>query len=91
MEEVIAAATVPAAYATLMDLGVNFVRKGLQVVNGLNAAIQLRFASGDAGDNVVTIQAGATREFQGLRCFGILEYQYAAGAPTTGLLTVSVW
>lgn len=91
MEEVVLPVAVPAAYATLMDLGTVFMRKGVRIVNGLNASISLRFASGDLGDNVVTIQAGATQEFQQLRCYGIVEFQYESGIPTTGVLTVSIW
>lgn len=90
-ESVVAANVVPATYATLMDSGTVFMRNNMQVVNGLNASISIRFKSGDSGDNAVTIQAGATRDFRYLKNYGILEYEYVSGQPTTGTLTVSVW
>ena len=82
---------VPAAYATLMDLGTVFMRNNLQVVNGLNASVSLKFASGETGENIVTIQAGATRDFKQLKMYGIIQYQYESGAPGSGTLTTSAW
>jgi len=67
------------------------MRSGMHVVNGLDQSVSIRFNSGEAGHNIVTIQAGATREFSLIKCFGELDFQYESGVPTTGLLTVSVW
>lgn len=76
---------VPAAYATLIDLGTTKVYEHVLVINSLNNATNLKF-----GDSVITLPAVTNIAIDGFKHNGIVQYKYVL-APTLGTLHVIFW
>jgi hypothetical protein len=92
-EVIVAAANVPASYATLLDLGMIRMRKGITFTNALNADIKVKFVEGEVGENIVTVQKGFELTLNYFKCYGELQFEYdpAGSAPTTGTFQVNAW
>jgi len=70
---------IPWAYATLVDLELEYIYTHLFITNSLDQDIQLKF-----GDNAITLKANKDIWMDGFKFQGVLTYKYKTFAPTVG-------
>jgi len=95
-----ASGDVPAAYATLVDLGTDYIYRGLSIISTLDAPVLIKFTnplSGAVASELLippnTVSPASGYEFSPSDAWhnGVIEYKYAVAAPTEGTLKMVSW
>jgi len=81
---------IPAAYATLVDLGVELIYRRLLILNTLNADVIIKFTN-TSGTVEKLIRANVSSGFDEFWHNDIIEIKYVSSAPTAGFIDFTSW
>lgn len=82
---------VPAAFATLIDLGEDYVYSHLAIVSELNQGVTLQFTEVDGTTREITLDDDDDLILDGFRHYGVIKYKYTSVAPASGDIVVRSW
>lgn len=78
-------------FAEMVDLGTNYVYRGLLIASSLDQDVKIKFKNTVQGNPEMTIQANHESGFDNFRHNDVIEIKYPATAPTSGKIQFISW